>query len=77
MPMVQTPNDDTDGAAMNGGRRPTVVAAPLRPAVGPARAIDSEGPQSTQNGRQLSIGQSGKQTCCHVALPAECIRSLR
>jgi transposase len=30
MPMVQTPNDDTDdGAAMNGGRRPTVVAAPV------------------------------------------------
>ena len=29
MPIVQTPNDDTDdGAAMNGGRRPTVVAAP-------------------------------------------------
>jgi transposase len=28
MPMVQTPNDDTDdGAAMNGGRRPTVVVA--------------------------------------------------
>ena len=28
MPMVQTPTDDTDdGAAMNGGRRPTVVAA--------------------------------------------------
>jgi hypothetical protein len=27
MPMVQSPNDDTDdGAAMNGGRRPTVVA---------------------------------------------------
>ena len=30
MSMVQTPNDDTDdGAAMNGGRRPTVVAAPV------------------------------------------------
>jgi transposase len=30
MPMVQTPNDDTDdGAAMSGGRRPTVVAAPV------------------------------------------------
>ena len=30
MPMVQRPNDDTDdGAAMNGGRRPTVVAAPV------------------------------------------------
>jgi transposase len=30
MPMVQTPNDDTDdGAAMNGGRRPTIVAAPV------------------------------------------------
>ena len=30
MPMVQTPNDDTDdGATMNGGRRPTVVAAPV------------------------------------------------
>ena len=30
MPMVQSPNDDTDdGAAMNGGRRPTVVAAPV------------------------------------------------
>ena len=30
MPMVQTPNDDIDdGAAMNGGRRPTVVAAPV------------------------------------------------
>ena len=29
MPIVQTPNDDTDdGAAMNGGHRPTVVAAP-------------------------------------------------
>ena len=30
MPMAQTPNDDTDdGGAMNGGRRPTVVAAPV------------------------------------------------
>ena len=30
MPMVQTPNDDTDnGAAMSGGRRPTVMAAPV------------------------------------------------
>src|SRR5580704_8887475 len=30
MPMVQTPNNDSDdGAAMNGGRRPTVVAAPV------------------------------------------------
>ena len=30
IPIVQTPNDDTDdGAAMNGGRRPTVVVAPV------------------------------------------------
>jgi len=30
MPMVQTPNDDTDdGAATNGGRRPTVVVSPV------------------------------------------------
>src|ERR1700734_1284139 len=30
MPMIQTQNNDTDdGAAMNGGRRPTVVAAPV------------------------------------------------
>ena len=31
MPMVQTPNDEDtdDGATMNGGRRPTVVAAPV------------------------------------------------
>jgi transposase len=30
MPMVRTPNDDIDdGAAMNGGRRPTVVATPV------------------------------------------------
>ena len=30
MPMVQTPNDDADdGAEINGGRRPTVVAAPV------------------------------------------------
>ena len=30
MPMIQTPTDDTDnGAAMNGGRRPKVVAAPV------------------------------------------------
>jgi transposase len=30
MPMIQTPNNDSDdGAAMNGGRRPTVVAAPV------------------------------------------------
>jgi transposase-like protein len=30
VPVVQTPNDDTDdGATMNGGRRPTVVAAPV------------------------------------------------
>src|SRR5580658_1397027 len=28
MPMLHTPNDAEAGAAMNGGRRPTVVAAP-------------------------------------------------
>ena len=28
MPMLHTPNDAEAGAAMNGGRRPTIVAAP-------------------------------------------------